>query len=152
MLSKDAKFKIYCYDPWSFALREEHTLRVFEKRMLREYFDLRWMQWGEGGENGVIRSCMINILYQTLLGWWNEEGRDLCDLWHAWGTVRSAYKILVWKPAGKRPFVRPRCRWEDTINIYLRKRGWECVGQIGRAEDRDWRQAVVNTVINLVAP
>jgi hypothetical protein len=27
------------------------------------------------------------------------------------------------QPEGKRPFARPRYKWEDTIKIYLRKRG-----------------------------
>jgi hypothetical protein len=28
---------------------------------------------------------------------------------------RGAYKILVRKPDGRRPLVRPRCRWEENI-------------------------------------
>jgi len=32
----------------------------------------------------------------------------------------SAYSILVGIPVGKRPFGRPRCRWED-INMILEK-------------------------------
>jgi len=27
------------------------------------------------------------------------------------GQMRNAYKILVGNPEGKRPLVRPRCRW-----------------------------------------
>jgi len=27
------------------------------------------------------------------------------------GKIRSAYKILVGKPEGNRPYGRPRCRW-----------------------------------------
>ena len=32
---------------------------------------------------------------------------------------RSAFKILTGIPAGKRPFGRPRSRWEDNIRMYL---------------------------------
>jgi hypothetical protein len=32
---------------------------------------------------------------------------------------RSVYKVLVEKPEGKRPFERPRCRWEDNIKMDL---------------------------------
>jgi hypothetical protein len=33
---------------------------------------------------------------------------------------KSAYRILVGKPEGKRPLGRPRRRWEDNIRIDLR--------------------------------
>jgi hypothetical protein len=35
--------------------------------------------------------------------------------------MRNVYKILVVKPEGKRPFGRPRRRWEDNIRMDLRK-------------------------------
>jgi len=31
--------------------------------------------------------------------------------------VRNVYKILVGKPEGKRPFGKPRYRWENNIRI-----------------------------------
>jgi hypothetical protein len=34
---------------------------------------------------------------------------------------REVYKVLVGKPEGKRPLGRPRRRWEDNINMDLRK-------------------------------
>jgi hypothetical protein len=37
---------------------------------------------------------------------------------------RSAYRILVLKPEGKRPLGRPRRRWEDSIKMDLREIGW----------------------------
>jgi len=33
------------------------------------------------------------------------------------GTTRSAHKILVGKPEGKRPRGRPRYRWKDNIKM-----------------------------------
>jgi hypothetical protein len=32
------------------------------------------------------------------------------------GKMRKDHKILIGKPHGKRPFWRPRRRWEDNIN------------------------------------
>jgi hypothetical protein len=37
------------------------------------------------------------------------------------GEMRNAYSILVGKPKGKRPFGRPRCRWEDNIRMDLKR-------------------------------
>ena len=34
---------------------------------------------------------------------------------------RSAFKILIGKPTGKRPLGRLRRRWEDNIKINLKK-------------------------------
>jgi len=34
---------------------------------------------------------------------------------------RGVYKVLVWKPEGKSPLGRLRCRWEDNIKVVLQK-------------------------------
>jgi hypothetical protein len=39
------------------------------------------------------------------------------------GEVKKVYKVLVGKPEGKRPFGRPRSRWEDGIRMVLREIG-----------------------------
>jgi hypothetical protein len=39
------------------------------------------------------------------------------------GETRTAYRILVGKPEGKRPLGRPRRRWVDNIKIHLREIG-----------------------------
>jgi hypothetical protein len=46
------------------------------------------------------------------------------------GEMRNAYKILVGKPGRKRPLERPRCKWEDNINVELRERWWKLVNGI----------------------
>jgi hypothetical protein len=47
---------------------------------------------------------------------WVEHGACM-------GVMRNAYKI-VRKPEGKRPFIRPRHRWEDNTRMDLRETGW----------------------------
>jgi hypothetical protein len=44
------------------------------------------------------------------------------------GEDRKVYRVLLGKPEGKRPLVRPRRRWEDGIRMDIRKIGWggEC--------------------------
>jgi hypothetical protein len=41
------------------------------------------------------------------------------------GEKRSAYRIFVGKPEGKRPLGRPRRRWVDNIKTDLREIGWD---------------------------
>jgi hypothetical protein len=66
------------------------------------------------------------------------------------GEKRNAYRILVGKPEGRRPLVRPRRRWVDNIKIDLREIGWDVVDWVNLAQDRDQWKALVNTVINLL--
>jgi hypothetical protein len=40
------------------------------------------------------------------------------------GDRRSAYRVLVGRPDGKRPLGRPRCRWEYNIKMGLQEVGW----------------------------
>ena len=65
---------------------------------------------------------------------------------------RNAYRVLVWKPEGKRPLGRPRCRWEDNIKMDLRDVGCDPRDWIVLAEDRDQWQAYIRAVMNLWVP
>jgi hypothetical protein len=47
------------------------------------------------------------------------------------GEKRNAYRILMGKPEGKRPLVRPRRRRVDNIKMDLREIGWGGVVWIG---------------------
>jgi hypothetical protein len=54
--------------------------------------------------------------------------------------TRNAYNILVGKPERKRPFGRPRRRWENNIRVNVREIRWEVVDWFHMAQDRDqWR-------------
>jgi hypothetical protein len=65
---------------------------------------------------------------------------------------RTAYKILVGNPEGKRPSGRPRRRWVNDIKIDLRDMGWGGVDWIDLAQNRDQWRALVNAVMNLRVP
>jgi hypothetical protein len=39
------------------------------------------------------------------------------------GERRGVYRLLVWKPEGKRPLGRPRRKLEDNIKMHLQKMG-----------------------------
>jgi hypothetical protein len=72
--------------------------------------------------------------------------------------VRNLYRILVGKPAGKRPLRRPSHRWEDDDDddddddMDLREIGWRVVNWIHVAQDRDQLRDLVNTIMNLQVP
>jgi hypothetical protein len=65
---------------------------------------------------------------------------------------RSAYRLLVGKPEGKRPLGRPRRRWVDNIRMHLGEVEWDDVAWIGLAQDRNRWRALVNSVLNLRVP
>ena len=53
---------------------------------------------------------------------------------------------------GKRPFVKPRCRWKDNIKTDLQEVGWGGMDWIAVAQNRDNWQALVNAIMNLQVP
>jgi len=68
------------------------------------------------------------------------------------GERRGVYRVLVGKPKGKRPFGRPRLRWEDNIKMDLQEVGYGSMDWIELAQDRDRWRALVNAVMNLRVP
>jgi hypothetical protein len=68
------------------------------------------------------------------------------------GEVRSAYRLLVGKPEGKRSLRRSRHGWVDNIRMDLGEVGWGDVGWTGLALDRNRWRALVNSVLNLQIP
>jgi hypothetical protein len=65
---------------------------------------------------------------------------------------RNLYMILVVKPEGKVPLGRPTRRWEDNIKIDLREMGWDNMGWIDLAQDRDQWRVLVKTIMNHRVP
>jgi hypothetical protein len=61
---------------------------------------------------------------------------------------RSANRILVGKPEGKRTLGKPRQRGVDNIKVDLREIEWGSMDWIDLAQDRDQWRARVNTVMN----
>ncbi|KAJ4425785.1 hypothetical protein ANN_27410 [Periplaneta americana] len=65
------------------------------------------------------------------------------------GESRNVYRVLVGRPAGKRPLGRPRRRWEDNIKMDLREVGYDGRDWINLAQDRDQWRAYVTAAMNL---
>jgi len=68
------------------------------------------------------------------------------------GDRRGVYRVLVGKPEGKRPFGRPRLRWENNIKMDLQEVGCGGLAWIDLAQHRNRKRAVVTAVMNLQFP
>jgi hypothetical protein len=60
---------------------------------------------------------------------------------------RGLYRVLVWRPEGKRPLGRPMRRWEDNLKIGFQEVRCRVMDWIELVQDRDSLQALVNKVM-----
>jgi hypothetical protein len=128
-------------------MREKHTLRVFENRVLigifgpnRKEVTGEWRKLHNEELNGLYSSH--NIVQVSQLRRW--VGNEACM-----GEMRGVYRVLVGRPEGKIPLGRPRCRWEDNIKTHLQEVGCGGMGWTNLVQDRDRWQALVKAVMNL---
>ena len=72
------------------------------------------------------------------------------------GEGRDVHRVLVGKPRGKRPLVRPlgrpRRRCEDNIKMDLQEVGGGCGDWMELAQYRERWRALVSTVMNFRVP
>jgi hypothetical protein len=114
---------LYGCETWSLTLREEHTLRVFENRVLRRIFgpkrDEVMGEWrnmhNEELHNLYSYPDIIRQVKSRRMRWAGHVARV--------GKEIKVYKVLAGKPEGKTPLGRPRRRWEDGIRMDLREIG-----------------------------
>jgi hypothetical protein len=100
-------------------------------------------------DNDELRSLysspnIVRVIKSRRLRW---AGHVACM-----GEGRGVCRVLVGKPAGKRPLERRRCRWEDNIKLDLRDIGIGGVNWIWLAQDRVQWWAFVNMVMNFMFP
>jgi hypothetical protein len=96
---------------------------VFENRVLRRIFGPKRDE--ETGEWRKLHSDKLHILYSSQNIIRQIKSRRMRWAGHVarMGEERKIYEVLVGKPEGKRPLVRPRCRWENGIRMDLREIG-----------------------------
>jgi hypothetical protein len=126
---------LYGFETWSLTLREEHRLRVFENRVLRGIFGLKgdevteeWRKLHNGELHNLYPSPdIVRQIKSRGMRWAGHVARM--------GEGRNVYRGSAKE---KRPFERPRHRWEDGIKMDLREIGWGgCVEWIHLAQDRE---------------
>jgi hypothetical protein len=116
LLLKNTKFKIYrtiilpvvlygC-EAWSFTQRDEHSLRVFENRVLRRIFGSKrdevtgeWRRLHNEELNDLYSSPNIIRVIKSRRMRWAEHVARMRE-------GRGAYRILVGRPEGRRPLGR----------------------------------------------
>jgi len=76
--------------------------------------------------------CSPNIIRVNKLRRMSRAGHEVCVV-----EGRGAYRVLVGKPEGKRPFGRPRYRWEDNSKMDLQEVGYGGMDWIDLAQDKD---------------
>ena len=65
---------------------------------------------------------------------------------------KGVHRVSVGKPEGKRPFGKPRRRWEGNIKMDLEEVGRGCGDWMELAQDRDRWRALVSMVMNFRVP
>jgi hypothetical protein len=92
---------LYGCEAWSLTLREEHSLRVFENRVLRRIFGPKrdevtgeWRKLHNEELRDLYSSpSIIRIIKSKRMRWVGHAARM--------GEKRNAYRLLVGKPEGK---------------------------------------------------
>jgi hypothetical protein len=130
-------------------MREERRLSVFENRVLRRIFGPErdevigeWRKLHTEELNDLYCSPnIVRVIKSRRMRW---AGHAACAR-----ERRGVYRVLVWKPEGKRPLGRHRRSWEDNIRIDLKELGCGGLDWIELAQDRDRWRALVTAVMNL---
>jgi hypothetical protein len=95
-------------------------------------------------ENSVLRKILGLKMHEIIGDWRTLQNEELHNLYSSrniirmikveedevgsacskHGEQRNAYRVLVGKPEGKTPLLRPRRKWQDSIQMDLREIEW----------------------------
>jgi hypothetical protein len=114
---------LYGCETWSLALKEEHTLRVFENRVLRRIFEPKMDE--VTGEWKSLHSDELYDLYFSPNIIRVIKSRIMRWVGHValMGERKGAYRILIGRLEGRRPLGRQRRGWEDDKKMDLQEVG-----------------------------
>ena len=108
---------LYGCETWSLTLREEHSLRVFQNRVLRRIFGPKreevrgeWRKLYKEEFNDLYSSPYIVRVIKSRRMRWEEYVASV-------GERRGVYRVLVGKREEKSPLGRSKRRWEDKSDL-----------------------------------
>jgi hypothetical protein len=132
-------------------LREEHRLRVSEKRVLKRIFgpkreeDGSWRKLHNDELHSLYSSPNnVRVIKSRRMRWAGHVARM--------EEGRGVYRVLVGRSGGKRPLGRLRRRWRGNIKMDLREIEIDGANWIQLAQDRFQWRFFVNTVMKLLFP
>ena len=115
---------LYGCETWSLTLREKRSLKVSENKVLRRIFGSKrdvitgeWRKIHNEELNGLYSlPNIIRVIKSRRMRWVEYVA---CMEFR-----RGVYRVMVGKPEGKRPFGRPKRRWENNNKMDLHEVGW----------------------------
>jgi len=108
----------------SLTLREKRRLRVFENRVPGRMFGLKREEVAR--EWRKLHNEELNDLYSPNTFRTIKSRRiSLAGHVESMSDSRGVNRVLVGKPEGKKPLLRPRRRWEDNIKMDFQEVGCE---------------------------
>jgi hypothetical protein len=134
------------------CLREERRLRVSDNRVLRRVFGPErdevtgeWIKLHNEELNYLYPlPNIVRVVKSRRMRWAGHVARM--------GEDRGVHRVLVGRPEGKRPLVRPRRRCEDNIKMDLQEIGGGRGDWMDLVQDRDRWRALVGTVRDFRVP
>ena len=131
---------------------EKRRLRLFENRVLKRIFGTKknkgagkWRKLHNETLNDLYSSPnIVRVIKSRKMRWAGHVA--LIE------ESRGVYRGLVGKTEGKKPFGRPKHRWEDNIKIELQEVGCGDMDWIDLARDRDRWRALVKAIMNFRVP